>query len=172
MLSTLSGTASDDVGRDECHVELSHVHAHARHRELYPRLLHRHHHDHLSGPVRHAGLGANLLTVTAHDIATTVSDSLTVTYTPPPVAGACTHWASPAGGGTGLSQGSPSTIAAWMARPPVPGNILCLLDGTYTGAASMILPPVGLSGTSTQPLTIQALNDGGASWTVRVSATP
>ena len=58
-----------------------------------------------------------------------------------------------------------------MARPPVPGNTLCLLDGTYTGVNSMILPPVGLSGTSTQPLTIQALNDGGALLDGRMSAT-
>jgi hypothetical protein len=38
---------------------------------------------------------------------------------------------------------------------------LCLLDGTYQGAANMIAPPVGINGTSTARITVRALNDGG-----------
>jgi hypothetical protein len=34
------------------------------------------------------------------------------------------------------------------------------MDGTYTGGASMILPPEGLNGASGLPITIRALNDG------------
>src|SRR6185503_11452531 len=34
-------------------------------------------------------------------------------------------------------------------------------DGTYQGAASMIVPPVGKSGASGAPITVRALNDGG-----------
>jgi hypothetical protein len=40
-----------------------------------------------------------------------------------------------------------------------PGTTLCLLDGTYRGSGNMISPP-SLSGTSTDPITIRALNDG------------
>jgi hypothetical protein len=59
-----------------------------------------------------------------------------------------------------LSQSSPFKIADFW---PVagPGRTLCLLDGTYTGAASMINPPPGLSGTQGHPVTVRALNDGG-----------
>jgi hypothetical protein len=42
------------------------------------------------------------------------------------------------------------------------GKRLCLLDGTYQGSASTIQPPLGLSGTSGNPIAIQAFNDGGA----------
>ena len=46
-----------------------------------------------------------------------------------------------------------------------PGSTLCLLDGTYRGASNVISPssqgaPSDLSGTSTNPITIRALNDG------------
>jgi hypothetical protein len=40
------------------------------------------------------------------------------------------------------------------------GKTLCLLDGTYTGYTSMILPPKELNGASGIPITIRALNDG------------
>jgi hypothetical protein len=71
----------------------------------------------------------------------------------------CTHYASPNGGGDGLSQSSPFQIADFW---PVagPGKTLCLSDGTYTGPNSMINPPSGVNGNSSAPITIQALNDG------------
>jgi hypothetical protein len=77
----------------------------------------------------------------------------------------CDYYASPTGGGTGLSADSPFRIAdAWSVL--MPGNALCLLDGVYQGEASMISPsahgqkiatPNGESGS---PITIRALNDG------------
>jgi hypothetical protein len=72
---------------------------------------------------------------------------------------ACTHYASPTGTGNGTSASQPFRIASFwsMARP---GYTLCLLDGQYTGSASMISPPQNLSGTSAAPITVRALNDG------------
>ena len=71
----------------------------------------------------------------------------------------CDNYASPSGTGNGLFSSSPFKISDFW---PVasPGKTLCLLDGTYTGAASMILPPQGLSGAAGIPITIRALNDG------------
>jgi hypothetical protein len=73
----------------------------------------------------------------------------------------CTHYASPNGAGDGLSLGSPFSVQNfWTVASP--GKTLCLLNGTYQGAPSMIAPPAGLTGTSTAPITVRALNDGGA----------
>ncbi len=74
-------------------------------------------------------------------------------------AAACTHYASPAGTGNGSSALAPFKIASFW---PVaaPGKTLCLLDGQYTGSASMINPPKTLSGTASAPITVRALNDG------------
>jgi len=58
---------------------------------------------------------------------------------------ACTHYASPSGGGNGLSQSSPFQIANFWSVASA-GKTLCLLDGVYTGANSMINPPQGLNG--------------------------
>ena len=74
---------------------------------------------------------------------------------------ACNYYASPSGGGNGLSQGSPFQIADFWSVASA-GSTLCLLDGTYTGANSMIAPPSGKSGSSGNPITVRALNDGGA----------
>lgn len=71
----------------------------------------------------------------------------------------CTRWASPAGGGNGLSQSSPYQINSFWSTAAA-GNVLCLLDGTYTGANSMINPPDGTSGTSGNPIIVRALNEG------------
>lgn len=75
------------------------------------------------------------------------------------VAASCTHYASPSGGGNGSSSAQPFRIANFwsVARP---GHTLCLLDGQYTGSASMINPPDNMSGTSSAPITVRALNDG------------
>lgn len=71
----------------------------------------------------------------------------------------CTHYASPTGGGAGLSEGSPFPIADFW-RVARPGATLCLLDGTYTGPPNMIAPPASFAGTASQPITIRTLHDG------------
>ncbi|MPZ76506.1 MAG: hypothetical protein GEU77_08270 [Deltaproteobacteria bacterium] len=72
---------------------------------------------------------------------------------------ACTHYASPTGTGVGTSSNSPFKIANFwpLAKP---GYTLCLLDGKYTGSASMINPPQNLNGTASARITVRALNDG------------
>jgi hypothetical protein len=72
---------------------------------------------------------------------------------------ACNYYASPSGGGNGLSPTSPFKIADFWAVAG-PGKTLCLLDGVYSGSNSMVKPPENLNGTSTQKITIRALNDG------------
>jgi hypothetical protein len=73
----------------------------------------------------------------------------------------CNYYASPSGGGNGLSQSSPFRIANfWSVAGP--GKTLCLLDGIYQGASSMIIPTDGLNGATGSPITIRALNDGEA----------
>jgi hypothetical protein len=104
--------------------------------------------------------GTNVLTVIAEAPGGALaSDTLTVTYTPPPAAGVCTHYAAQAGGGNGLTQGSPFQVAQFWGVA-TPGAVLCLLDGTYTGGNSMLQPPSGLSGTASLPITVQALTEG------------
>jgi parallel beta-helix repeat protein len=107
------------------------------------------------GPVTlTAGGVANVLTVTASDGTLTGQDSLTATYTDPT---GCTHYASPGGGGDGSSQGSPMTVAQFLAAHETdPGTTLCLLNGTY----SPILISTAFAGTEAQPITLRALNDG------------
>jgi hypothetical protein len=75
------------------------------------------------------------------------------------VGATCTHYASPTGTGIGTSSAQPFKIANFwpLAKP---GYTLCLLDGQYTGSASMINPPQNLSGTASSPITVRALNDG------------
>jgi hypothetical protein len=69
------------------------------------------------------------------------------------------YYASPTGGGDGLSSSSPFRISDFWAVAQ-PGDTLILLDGTYRGSDSMIEPPDYLSGTEGNPITIKALNDG------------
>jgi hypothetical protein len=73
----------------------------------------------------------------------------------------CTHYASPTGFGSGVSPSQPFKIADFWPRAK-PGYTLCLLDGQYSGSASTITPPSGLSGKALAPITIRALNDGAA----------
>jgi hypothetical protein len=71
-------------------------------------------------------------------------------------ASACDYYASPNGGGNGLSQSSPFKITNfWSVASP--GEILCLLDGVYTDS---INPPQNLNGTASARIVIKALNDG------------
>jgi hypothetical protein len=72
---------------------------------------------------------------------------------------ACNYYASPSGGSNGLSPSSPFTIANFWGVAGA-GKTLCLLDGVYTGANSIIKPPSGLNGTASNKITIKALNDG------------
>jgi hypothetical protein len=70
-----------------------------------------------------------------------------------------TYYASPTGGGNGLSASSPFQIVNfWSVAQP--GDTLILLDGTYKGANSMIVTAV--DGTASSPITIKALHDGQA----------
>jgi hypothetical protein len=71
---------------------------------------------------------------------------------------ACTHYASPSGTGSGTSS-SPFKIASFWGVAK-PGTTLCLLDGEYTGSASMINPPKNLAGTASAKITVRAVNDG------------
>jgi hypothetical protein len=74
-------------------------------------------------------------------------------------AASCTHYASPTGTGNGSSASQPFKIANfWSVAQP--GHTLCLLDGQYTGSASMINPPQNRSGTGSARITVRALNDG------------
>jgi hypothetical protein len=68
----------------------------------------------------------------------------------------CTYYASPHGGGNGLSRFSPFRIADFW-RVAGPGRTLCLLDGVYTDSIS---PPQNLNGIASARITIRALNDG------------
>jgi hypothetical protein len=71
----------------------------------------------------------------------------------------CDYYASPDGTGNGKTAAGPFKIASFwlLARP---GKTLCLLDGTYSGDGSMVLPPQNLSGADGAPITVRALNDG------------
>jgi hypothetical protein len=76
---------------------------------------------------------------------------------------ACTHYAAPNGSGSSAcTSGAPCTIARFLAAFAVPGATLCLLDGTYTGGSQMVVTSSAFNGTPSQPITIRALNDGGA----------
>jgi Concanavalin A-like lectin/glucanases superfamily/Putative Ig domain len=73
---------------------------------------------------------------------------------------ACTRYASPNGTGNGLSQSSPYRITNFINGSPQPGDVLCLLDGTYTqDGLELGATPSGAPGA---PITVRALNDGGA----------
>ena len=74
-------------------------------------------------------------------------------------ASAATHYASPEGGGDGSSADKPFVVSRFWDKAQ-PGDMLLLLDGTYTGPDSMITPPRGLRGTRAVPITIRAASDG------------
>src|SRR5262245_12815175 len=78
----------------------------------------------------------------------------------------CDYYASPTGLSTnsGLTQSVPIRPQDFLrnASRAKPGKTLCLRDGTYRGSAFMIQPTPGLSGLRGDPITIRALNDGGA----------
>src|SRR3989344_2390269 len=103
-----------------------------------------------------------LIKYTAPSPTPTPAPTPTPTPTPAPIptpgsTASCTHYASPTGGGNGLSQSSPFQIANFWSQAS-PGKTLCLLDGTYTGANSMITPPENLNGTASAKITLKVLN--------------
>jgi hypothetical protein len=71
----------------------------------------------------------------------------------------CTHWASNTGTGDGSAVGKPYKISNFTSTA-VAGNVLCLLDGTYTGSTGMIVPSAARKGNKLAPITITAINDG------------
>ena len=71
----------------------------------------------------------------------------------------CNFYASPTGRGDGKSPEKPFRVDSFWLRA-APGQTLCLLDGTYEDAVSMISPPAGLRGAQGSPITIRALHDG------------
>ena len=89
------------------------------------------------------------------------ADTVKVTVNNPPVnppGNLGGYFASPNGTGNGTAS-SPFRISNfWSVAKP--GDTLNLMDGRYTGAASMITPPQNLSGTATQRIVIRAINDG------------
>ncbi|MBN1672297.1 MAG: hypothetical protein JXR37_14755 [Kiritimatiellae bacterium] len=72
---------------------------------------------------------------------------------------AVTYYASPNGAGDGRTPQSPFKIADFWPKAG-PGDTLLLLDGTYTGEDSMLVPPEGMAGEPDRPITVKALNDG------------
>jgi hypothetical protein len=85
-----------------------------------------------------------------------VSNSPTRTET------SCDYYASPKGGSSGASASAPFRISNFW-NVAQPGKTLCLLDGSYRGADSMVAPGAdvpGLSGTRDNPIIVRALNDG------------
>ena len=72
----------------------------------------------------------------------------------------CDFYASAAGQGDGSSPEKAFRVDRFWSRS-APGQTLCLLDGVYRDAGSMIAPPSGLSGAPGLPITVRALHDGG-----------
>ena len=82
----------------------------------------------------------------------------------------CTNYASPTGTGSTCTIGTPCLITTFLnsATLRVPGAVLCLNDGTYTGSSSFVTVPTAFAGTESQPICIRALNEGQAT----ISAGP
>jgi hypothetical protein len=114
----------------------------------------------------------------ADGCASLIATSVTVTVVGPPDTNddptspsSCTHYASPTGGGDGLSAATPFTLSRFW-DVAAPGATLCLLDGVYVGAANMLDPPAGLNGAPDRPITVRALNDGEVLFDGQFAVTP
>ncbi|MDP6779841.1 MAG: hypothetical protein QGI83_23995 [Candidatus Latescibacteria bacterium] len=77
----------------------------------------------------------------------------------PHLATARTYYASPEGGGDGLSAESAFRVGDFWGLA-APGDTLVLQNGLYRGEDSMLDPPKGLSGAPGRPIAIVAANDG------------
>jgi hypothetical protein len=78
---------------------------------------------------------------------------------------AADYYASSTGKGSACTKASPCSPRAFFTdgEKAAAGNVLWLLDGTYHGADYMITPGLfnpGLSGNSSAPITVKAINDG------------
>ncbi|MEZ4339753.1 MAG: hypothetical protein R3B82_24295, partial [Sandaracinaceae bacterium] len=76
----------------------------------------------------------------------------------------CDYYAAPDGapGASGRDRAHPFRVSDFWGVAE-PGDVLCLMDGTYRGADSMIHPPAGeVSGTPGHPIVVAALHDGKA----------
>jgi parallel beta-helix repeat protein len=111
-----------------------------------------------------AGTYTVLATAATPDPETSTANNATATTlsvaSAPIQAASCDYYASPAGAGRGTSASDPFRVRDFWAVA-APGKTLCLLDGTYRGADSMITPALDKNGTSSQPIMVKALNDGG-----------
>ena len=72
----------------------------------------------------------------------------------------CTHWAAQNGSGEVCSKEQPCKVAAFWSVQNLPGKVLCLEDGVYTGERSMIIPPFGVKGSADAVITVKAEHDG------------
>ncbi len=110
-------------------------------------------------------------TSTSGSTSTSTSGSSTSTAT---ASTSCDYYASPTGRGDGRTVSTPFSISSFWSVASA-GKTLCLLDGIYQGTSSMIAPgsaSPGLSGTSSNPITIRALNDGGATIDAQFATYP
>lgn len=72
-------------------------------------------------------------------------------------------YASPSGQGTACTQTQPCTLGAWLQSAlVVPGAVLVLEDGTYTGSEGRLSVPSTFAGTAEAPITIRARHEGRA----------
>lgn len=72
-------------------------------------------------------------------------------------------YASPAGTGSACTEAAPCTLAAWLGSAlVVPGAVLILEDGTYTGSQQHLTVPSTFAGTAEAPITIRARHEGRA----------
>lgn len=69
----------------------------------------------------------------------------------------CTYYASPDGNGDGSFRAPFKIANFWSVVKP--GDTLCLKDGIYKGADSMIVPSY-INGSQDKPITIKAINEG------------
>ncbi|HKV25419.1 MAG TPA: DUF4082 domain-containing protein, partial [Candidatus Acidoferrum sp.] len=87
---------------------------------------------------------------------TATSSLLSLNVNNSSLAGNCTIYASPSGGGSGASSSSPASFAA-AASATQPGSVVCLMGGTYN-LGSTFVPPV--SGTSSSWITYKSYGNG------------
>jgi parallel beta-helix repeat protein len=99
-------------------------------------------------------------TMANNKAATTLTVATPAIQTPAMHATSCDYYASPDGTGTGTSASAPFQVSDfWVVARP--GKTLCLLDGTYAGAHSMIAPKTGIRGERGNPIVVRAMRDGG-----------
>ena len=71
----------------------------------------------------------------------------------------CSHFVSPTGSGNACSESAPCNVGTWLSTQAAAGKVLCMKDGVYKGESQM-LTFSSRSGTSGNPITVRAINDG------------